>query len=86
MQETIEDFRVAYSRLQTAQTTSISEDGEEVEEEKEEEGEDEEDLSIPENALTETRKKGGCPIGSTIEYSQSQELAQKQAINFVAIE
>ncbi len=54
MQETIEDFKVAYSRLQTAQITLISEDGEEVEE-KEKEGEDEDDLSIPENALTKTR-------------------------------
>jgi hypothetical protein len=40
-----------------------------VEEEKEEEGEDEEDFSIPEGALSKTRKKGGHPTGSTIKYS-----------------
>ncbi len=50
------------------------------EEEKEEEEEDEEDHSIPELC-----KEGGCPVGSTIKYSQSQELAQKQAIIFVAV-
>jgi hypothetical protein len=77
MQETREDFRAAYSRLLTAQTTSIIEDGEEVEEEKEEEGEDEEDLSIPEGALTKTLKKGGHPISSTIEYSQAQQNLHK---------
>jgi hypothetical protein len=64
MQEAREDFRAAYSRLLTAQTTSISKDAEE-----------EEDLSTPEGNWTETHKKSGCPTGSTIKYSQAQELA-----------
>ena len=31
----------------------------------------------------ETRKKGGRPSGSTVEHSRAQELARKQAVNYV---
>jgi hypothetical protein len=47
--------------------------------------EEEEDPLIPGDHLTETRDKGGCPTGSTIEHYRAQELARKQAVNFVVI-
>ena len=41
---------------------------------------------IPGDHPTEIHNKGGRPTGFTIEHSQAQELAQKQAVNFVVIE
>ena len=48
--------------------------------EEEEEGEEDD---VEEEAGT--RKKGGRPIGSTIENSRAQELARKQAANWVVV-
>ena len=47
--------------------------------------EEEEDHLILNDNPTETRNKGGCPKGLTIEHSQAQELARKQAVNHVVI-
>jgi len=47
--------------------------------------EEEEDHLIPSDNPTETRNKGGRPKGSTIEHSQAQELARKQAVNYVVV-
>jgi hypothetical protein len=46
---------------------------------------EEEDHLILSDNSTDTRNKGGRPKGSTIEHSQAQELAQKQAVNHVVV-
>ncbi len=74
MQEVTDNARAAYKRLQAAQARSFAADIEK-----------EEDPLIPGDHPAETRNEGGCPIGSTIEHSQAQELAQKQAVNHVII-
>ncbi len=73
-QEVRDNARAAYERLQAAQAMTFAADVEE-----------EEDLLIPGDHPSETCNKGGCPIGLTIKHSQAQELAQKQAINYVVI-
>jgi hypothetical protein len=77
MQEARDNARADYARLLAAQATLIPQNAEE---------EEEEDHLIPEEALTETYNKGGYPTGSTIKNCQIQELAQRQAVNVVAIE
>jgi hypothetical protein len=44
-----------------------------------------EDLLIPGDHPAETCNKVGCPAGSTIKHSQAQELACKEAMNYVLI-
>jgi hypothetical protein len=73
-QEVRDGARAAYERLQAAQAMSFDANVEE-----------EEGPLIPGNHFTETRNKGGRPTGSTIKHYQAQELAQKQAVNFVVI-
>jgi hypothetical protein len=69
-QEVRDNARAAYERLQAAQAMSFTADAEE-----------EEDHLILSDNSTDTRNKGGRPKGSTIEHSQAQELARKQAVN-----
>jgi hypothetical protein len=60
----------------------------EVEEEKEEEWEEEdggEEHGEDDEEEKETLKLGGRPAGSTIEHYRAQELARKQAVNYVVI-
>ena len=76
MHEVRNNVRAAYARFLEAHTTLIPQDAEENEEE---------DHSIPGDVLTETRNKGGSLIGSTIKNCQIQELAQRQAVNFLPL-
>ena len=73
-QEVRDNARAAYERLQAAQAMLYTADAEE-----------EEDHLILSDNPTETRNKGGRPKGSTIEHSQAQELARKQAVNHVVV-
>ena len=73
-QEVRDNARAAYERLQAAQAMSLSADAEK-----------EENHLIPSDNPTETRNKGGRPKGSTIESSQAQKLARKQAANYVVV-
>ena len=73
-QEVRDNARAAYKRLQAAQAMSLTADAEE-----------EEDHLIPSDNPTETRNKGRRQKGSTIEHSQAQELARKQAVNYVVV-
>jgi hypothetical protein len=73
-QEVRDNARAAYERLQAAQAMALSADAEK-----------EENHLIPSDNPTETRNKGGRPKGLTIESSQAQKLARKQAVNYVVV-
>jgi hypothetical protein len=63
MQDARDNARAAYKWLQAAQAMSFAANAEK-----------EEDPLIPGLHLTETRNKGGCPTGSTIDDSQAPTI------------
>jgi hypothetical protein len=75
-QEVRNNARADYARLLASQATLIPQDVV---------AEEEDDHLITKDVLTEAPNKCGCPIGSTIKICQIQELAQRQAMNVIAI-